>query len=213
MEASADRIRSVVKNLLPERPHHLSLYPDRKYQAPPNFWQHIHHSPLQYSTFLSDADRGVLLTRPYFDICEEPESSPAKPPPAARAGLKKTLNKMSFKDYKRQKEKASTPPTENAVPGKPDDKNLAGAASAIKPDKESPRKEMDRSRSRDRSRDRDAGQQRDSRAQELRLNGDSERYAQPRGLGVTLSLWDNRANRIFSAGRRAPRRNPLRNTR
>lgn len=160
MEEAADRIRSVVKNLLPERPHHLSLYPDRKYPVPPNFWQH--QSPLQYSTFISDADRGVLLTRPYFDICDEPEPE-STPVGAVRDGPKKTLNKMSFKDYKKQKEKASTSPTKNGVPGKPE-KYRTDAA--VKLDRESVRKEFNR-----------PGGQRDSKAQDARMNGDSERYA------------------------------------
>lgn len=161
MEEAADRIRSVVKNLLPERPHHLSLYPDRKYQVPPNFWQH--QSPLQYSTFISDADRGILLTRPYFDICDEPEPD-STPLAATRNGPKKTLNKMSFKDYKKQKEKASTSPTENGVPGKPD-KHRTDAAAKL--DRENVRRELDR-----------PGAQRDSKAQDKWMNGDSERYAQ-----------------------------------
>lgn len=159
MEETADRIRSVVKNLLPERPHHLSLYLDRKYSVPPNFWQH--QSPLQYSTFISDADRGVLLTRPYFDICDEPE--PESTLGAVRNGPKKSVNKMSFKDYKKQKEKASISPTENGVPGKPD-KHRTDAA--LKLDRENVRKELDR-----------PGAQRDSKAQDIRINGDTERYA------------------------------------
>lgn len=163
MEEAADRIRSVVKNLLPERPHHLSLYPDRKYKVPPNFWQH--QSPLQYSTFISDADRGILLTRPYFDICDEPEPESTSSG-AVRNGPKKTLNKMSFKDYKKQKEKASTSPTENGVPGKPE-KYRTDVASKL--DRESMRKELDR-----------PGAHRDSKAQDIRMNGDSERYAQDR---------------------------------
>lgn len=166
METSADRIRSVVKNLLPERPHHLSLYPDRKYPVPPNYWHH--QSPLQYSTFVSDADRGVLLTRPYFDICDEPDPNPVTSQPAARTGPKKTLNKMSFKDYKKQKEKASTSPTENGVPGKLEDRK-SHTSMAVKIEKESPRKELDRPR--------DSAYQRESKAQDSRTNGDLDRYA------------------------------------
>ncbi|CAN8103840.1 unnamed protein product [Discula destructiva] len=163
MEAAADRIRSVVKNLLPERPHHLSLYPDRKYPVPPNFWQH--QSPLQYSTFLSDADRGVLLTRPYFDICDEldPEAPTSRAP--IRIGPKKTMNKMSFKDYKRQKEKASMSPTENGRPGKPDTHHRDPS---VKLEKDGVRKELER-----------PGANRDSKAQDLRVNGDSERSKNP----------------------------------
>lgn len=165
METTADRIRSVVKNILPERPHHLSLYSDRKYRVPPNYWHH--QSPLQYSTFISDADRGVLLTRPYFDICEEPEPSPAAYQATPRP-LPKKLNKMSFKDYQKAK-KASTSPTENGVPGRLEDKKYPGAA--IKLEKDTLRKEQDRTR--------ETVSHRDSKAHEPRINGELDRYAQP----------------------------------
>lgn len=196
METSADKIRSVVKNLLPERPHHLSLYPDRKYPVPPNYWHH--QSPLQYSTFISDADRGVLLTRPYFDICDEPDPSPVNPQPAVRTGPKKTLNKMSFKDYKKQKEKAPTSPMENGVPGKLEERR--SHASAAKMDKEGLRKELDRSR--------ESGSQRDSKAHDPRANGDSERYAR----FSERDRYGRCANPI-SSGLRAPHLDTPRETR
>lgn len=181
METTADRIRSVVKNILPERPHHLSLYSDRKYRVPPNFWQH--QSPLQYSTFLSDADRGVLLTRPYFDICEEPEPLPATSQPTTRPVPKK-LNKMSFKDYQKAK-KASTSPTENGIPGKLEDKKHTGAA--VKPERDIMRKEQDRTR--------ETPSHRDNKAHESRVNGEPDRYAQP-SMG-TLSRRDGPANKCM----------------
>lgn len=197
METSADRIRSVVKNLLPERPHHLSLYPDRKYPVPPNYWQQ--QSPLQYSTFVSDADRGVLLTRPYFDICDEPDPSPVNSQPAVRTGPRKALNKMSFKDYKKQKEKAPTSPVETGVPGKLEDRK-SHASAAVKMDKEGLRKELDRSR--------ESGSQRDAKAQDARTNGDSERYAHFCGRHHNGTC----ANPITLPGLRAPRSNTSRET-
>lgn len=169
METTADRIRSVVKNILPERPHHLSLYPDRKYPVPPNYWQH--QSPLQYSTFISDADRGILLTRPYFDICDEPEPSPAIPQTTSRPALKK-LNKMSFKDYQKAK-KGPMSPTENGIPGKPEGKKNTGAT--VKLEKDTLRREQDRVK--------EAVSYRDNKAQESRSNGETERYAQIPGCG------------------------------
>lgn len=169
MEAAADRIRSVVKNLLPERPHHLSLYPDRKYPVadrkypvPPNFWQHLSHSPLQYSTFLSDADRGILLTRPYFDICDEPDPEPiTTQKPQQRSGPKRPITKMSFKDYKRQKEKASTSPTDTTTPAKPE---AHQRDATVKLEKDQARKELER-----------PGAHRDPKLPDIRVNGDSER--------------------------------------
>lgn len=197
MEPSADRIRSVVKNLLPERPHHLSLYPDRKYPVPPNYWHH--QTPLQYSTFVSDADRGVLLTRPYFDICDEPDPSPANSQFAVRTGPKKTLNKMSFKDYKKQKEKAPTSPMENGVPRRLEDRK--SHASAARMDKEGLRKELERSR--------ESGSQRDPKAHDPRVNGDSERYAHFYGRDRN----GTRTNLISLAGLRTQRPNTPRETR
>lgn len=182
METTADRIRSVVKNILPERPHHLSLYSDRKYRVPPNSWHHP--TPLQYSTFLSDADRGVLLTRPYFDICEEPDPSPATgtattsqqatPRPAA-----KKLNKMSFKDYQKAKKTASTSPTENGIPGKLEHKKHTLGAT-VKLEKDTLRKEQDRSR--------EIASHREDKARELRVNGEPDRYAHPQRRACCAQL-------------------------
>lgn len=164
METTADRIRSVVKSILPERPHHLSLHSDRKYRVQPNFWQ---QPPLQYSTFLSDADRGVLLTRPYFDICEEPEPSPATSQPTSRPVPKK-LNKMSFKDYQKAK-KTSTSPTENGILGKLEDKKHT--STGVKLEKDIMRKEPDRTR--------ETASHRDNKTHEPRANGEPDRYALP----------------------------------
>lgn len=174
MEATADRIRSVVKNLLPERPHHLSLYPDRKYPVPQNFWRQQHTSLLQYSTFISDADRGVLLTRPYFDICDEPDPTPASAQSTARTGPKKTLNKMSFKQYKEQREKASISPTENGIPVKSEEKS-ATLKDALRKDNNSTKVY------------RDSGSQQDSKAQETRVNGEIERYALKQSAGKVVA--------------------------
>ncbi|KAJ0125503.1 hypothetical protein J7T55_006852 [Diaporthe amygdali] len=162
MEVAAERIRSAVKNLLPERPHHLALSLDRKYPVPPNFWDH--QSPLQYSTFLSDADRGLLLTRPYFDICDEPEPPVPTRQSTPLAGAKKTGNKVSLEFWKSKK--VATSPAENGVlGGKMDDKKQQ--ASAQRSEKDVSRKEQDRVKQ--------AGAQRDSKGQDARGNGDMER--------------------------------------
>lgn len=160
MEATADRIRSVVKTILPERPHHLSLYPDRKYPEPPDYW--TLQPPLQYSTYLSDADRGVLLTRPYFDIYDEPTANPPAPAPA----LKK-MTKMSFRDYQKAK-KASKSPIENGgnnVSVKIEEKSHAIGANRT--DRDAPRRDQDRTK--------EIGASRESKARESLVNGDSER--------------------------------------
>lgn len=159
METAAERIRSAVKNILPERPHHLALSLESKYPVPTDFWHH--QSPLQYSTFLSDADRGVLLTRPYFDICDEPVI--ATPQSTPLAGLKKAGNKVSLKDWKNKK--TTTSPTENGTPGKMDEKKPPGAAS--RSEKDGSRKELDKAK--------ENGLRREAIAQEPRSNGEVEK--------------------------------------
>ncbi|ROW04129.1 hypothetical protein VSDG_00722 [Cytospora chrysosperma] len=159
METAAERIRSAVKNILPERPHHLALSLESKYPVPTDFWHH--QSPLQYSTFLSDADRGVLLTRPYFDICDEPVI--ATPQSTPLAGLKKAGNKVSLKDWKNKK--TTTSPTENGTPGKMDEKKPPGAAS--RSEKDGSRKELDKAK--------ENGLRREANAQEPRSNGEVEK--------------------------------------
>lgn len=160
MEVAAERIRSV-KKLLPERPHHLALSLGRKYPVPPNFWDH--QSPLQYSTFLSDADRGLLLTRPYYDICDEPEAPLPTRQSTPLAGAKKAGSKMTLEVWKSKK--VATSPTENGVLGRVDDKKQRAPAHG--PEKEVSRKEQERVRQ--------AGTQRDSKGPDSRGNGDMER--------------------------------------
>lgn len=172
METAAERIRSAVKNILPERPHHLALSLETKYPVPPNFWHH--QSPLQYSTFLSDADRGILLTRPYFDICDEPVVPLTTPQHTPLAGPKKAGNKVSLKDWKNKK--TTTSPTENGTPAKMDDKKPPGAAS--RPEKDALRKELDRAR--------EAGPRRETNAQDFRGNGEAEKYVRGSGIAVAL---------------------------
>ncbi|KAH8769808.1 hypothetical protein F5883DRAFT_56887 [Diaporthe sp. PMI_573] len=160
MEVAAERIRSV-KKLLPERPHHLALSLGRKYPVPPNFWDH--QSPLQYSTFLSDADRGLLLTRPYYDICDEPEAPLPTRQSAPLAAARKAGNKMTLEVWKSKK--VATSPTENGVLGKVDDKRQRAPAHGL--EKDVSRKELDKVKQ--------AGTQRDSKGPDSRGNGDMER--------------------------------------
>ncbi|KAJ9149874.1 hypothetical protein NKR23_g3929 [Pleurostoma richardsiae] len=116
MDGAAKKVNLVANRILPDRPHHLSLSPTRRYPVPSGFWQN--NSPLQYSTLLSEADRGVLLTRPYYDIREEPETAVVNSSdPVPRPDSKKTVNKMSFKDYQKQK-KIPMSPSEHGLSAK-----------------------------------------------------------------------------------------------
>lgn len=176
MEVAAERIRSV-KKLLPERPHHLALSLGRKYPVPPNFWDH--QSPLQYSTFLSDADRGLLLTRPYYDICDEPEAPLPTRQSTPLAGAKKTGNKMTLEVWKSKK--VATSPTENGLLGKVDEKKQRAPAQGF--ERDASRKEQDKTRQ--------AGTYRDSKGLDARGNGDMERcvrFCGCRRAGNVLTL-------------------------
>jgi hypothetical protein len=118
MEAAAKSIESLVSSYLPTRPHYLSISPTTRYQQHPSDTRLEEEAirPLQYTTFLHDVDRGILLTRPYFDIRKDPDPSPednAPSSPKPRADPNKTVTKLSLKDYKNRK-KETTPPAGNS---------------------------------------------------------------------------------------------------
>lgn len=112
MEEAVHWIKDLGKHHLPHRPHVLAARPDTRYR-PSN--RHLLEEqelvPLQFMTNTSDADRGILLTRAYFDIHEEPVAPKNHATiAAARSDPNKSITKLSFKDYKNRK-KESTPPT------------------------------------------------------------------------------------------------------
>jgi len=112
MDGAAKKISYLAQRVLPDRPHHLAISPTKRYPVPRDFWQY--NSRLQYTTYLSDADRGVLLTRPYYEIHESTGSDApvdnARATP--RSEVKKPVTKMSFKDYQQSKQKkmSESPP-------------------------------------------------------------------------------------------------------
>lgn len=119
MEAAAKKVQLLAQRILPDRPHHLSVSPDQRFRVPPDHskaFEEFKHQRLQYMTLLSDADRGMLLTRPYYDMREEP------PIPAANKDLnakmeKKAVTKLSLSDYKnKQKKVSASPPGSGATP-------------------------------------------------------------------------------------------------
>lgn len=75
---------------------------------------------------------------------------------------------MSFKDYQKAK-KSSTSPTENGILGKLEDKKYTSAG--VKLEKDTLRKEQDRTR--------ETASHRDNKTHEPRVNGEPDRYAQP----------------------------------
>jgi hypothetical protein len=112
MDGAAKNAQKVAQHILPERPHHLSLSFDRRFPAPDGFWFPGASGPLQYMTYISAAQRGILTTRAAFEICDEgPSQMPVKA--LAKGEVKK---KLSLMDYHNRKKSAS--PVENGGPAK-----------------------------------------------------------------------------------------------
>jgi hypothetical protein len=173
--AAAKKACLVAERVLPARPHHLTLNPHRKYAPPPGFWFTGTSSRLQYLTNLSDADRGMLLTVPYFEIMDEPEN--AKPVKAIVRGEAK--KKMSIKDY--QNRKKSVSPTDNDQSVKADAKQGGvGDATATK--------EKDKSQ---KSRPKETNGQHVSKPEKARLGSEvnGERYAETPALACFPWHW------------------------
>ncbi|KAI6089037.1 hypothetical protein F4821DRAFT_71474 [Hypoxylon rubiginosum] len=106
MEEATKTIDTLVKNILPTKAHYLSVDTRR-------FRQHVDEKrleeqeirPLQYTTFVSDAERGILLTRAYFDVREEPANptNATSTPLPRKTDPNKPKTKLSLKDYKNRK--------------------------------------------------------------------------------------------------------------
>ena len=140
MEAAAKTIQLLTQRILPEHPHHLSYFADWRYRHHPvddrKRIEEWNHPRMQYLTLVSEADRGVLLTRSDYDMREEPP----KPVPkgvsalASKPGEKK---KLSFSDYKNKKSAGavSTSPPEPSIQRKDNERtsNPLPAASSPAP--------------------------------------------------------------------------------
>ncbi|KAG5946058.1 hypothetical protein E4U53_006647 [Claviceps sorghi] len=130
MEAAAKTVEVLSKRILPERPHHLSFSPTWRHRPHPEDdetaesrlakrrFEEWHNTRLQYLTFLSEADRGTLLTRSYYDMREEP----SRPVPREVSTLSKGIStgekkKLSLSDYKNKKTGlvASASPSDAAI--------------------------------------------------------------------------------------------------
>lgn len=128
MDGAAKSADKVAKSILPDCPHHLSVSLTRRFPAPqgvvftgPGIFFPGPSEPLQYLTYVSDASRGILLTRPSYDIIEETEKTPATMP--AKVLAKGEVKKMSFKDY--QNRKKSVSPADQEQVTKPETKPQA----------------------------------------------------------------------------------------
>ncbi len=109
MDGAANNAYEVAQHILPERPHHLSLSFDRRFPAPPAWWFTGASGALQYMTYISAAQRGILTTRASFEICEEPPA----PMPAQVLAKGEAKKKLSLLDYQNRKKSAS--PIENGT--------------------------------------------------------------------------------------------------
>ncbi|SPO05757.1 uncharacterized protein DNG_08444 [Cephalotrichum gorgonifer] len=125
MEAAAKQVKLLTQRILPDRPHQLSYSPDSRYRVGSEAKgpEEQIHRRLQYMTFISDGDRGVLLTRSYYDMREEPPTPSAREAVAPSQSDKKPATKMSLSDYKNKvKQKSQSPlPPARSLPKKIED--------------------------------------------------------------------------------------------
>ncbi|KAF4975600.1 hypothetical protein FZEAL_7630 [Fusarium zealandicum] len=136
MEAATKTVQQLTQRILPEKPHHLSYSADWRYRIPadesrlkhPEEWE---NPRLQYSTLVSEADRGVLLTRPYYDMrVEPPKPVPRDVGALAKGGEKK---KLSLSDYKNKKTSGVTSDTSTSEPPSAKKRDLERANADSKP--------------------------------------------------------------------------------
>ncbi|PHH93182.1 hypothetical protein CDD83_10731 [Cordyceps sp. RAO-2017] len=153
MDAAAKTVESLSQHILPEKPHHLSFHSHWRYrprpeEATPNSssgtrFEEWHNTRLQYMTLVSQADRGTVLTRPYYDMREEPPKPvPREVSALAKSGSEKK-KKLSLSDYKNKKTGAppsASPPEPVVARHKEGDRSVvrlaapaANAAAAPKP--------------------------------------------------------------------------------
>ncbi|KAK4190262.1 hypothetical protein QBC35DRAFT_86871 [Podospora australis] len=120
MDGAKRNAEKVAQHILPDRPYHLSLSHD--HQSPkPDRWCFTGGSTstssdpeatsvrLQYQTFLSDADRGILFTLPPWVVHEEQPQMPVKP--IAKVGEVK--KKLSLAEHLSRKKSPQSPMNNN----------------------------------------------------------------------------------------------------
>ncbi|RYC64878.1 hypothetical protein CHU98_g1314 [Xylaria longipes] len=113
MEPAATSIKSLAEHVLPKQPYYLSLSPTRRYRVHPDEKRLDEQDirPLQYTTLVGgEADRGVLITRAYFTVREEPGASSNAPTPTTlKVDPNKPRKKVSLKDWKNKKVEGDSP--------------------------------------------------------------------------------------------------------
>jgi hypothetical protein len=121
MDEAAKGLNQLARNLLPERPHHLTAFDEirRRYPNPTGFWFTGASGPLQYMTYVCDANRGVLLTRPRYELCDEPEVTPTPVPTKASSKGDVVKKKIALQDYHKQKNSISPADNEGVAKMEP----------------------------------------------------------------------------------------------
>ncbi|KXH48180.1 hypothetical protein CSIM01_08732 [Colletotrichum simmondsii] len=163
MEAAAKKVQLLAQRILPDRPHSLSMNPDQRFRVPPDHsktFEEFKYPALQYMTLLSDADRGMLLTRAYHDMREEPPIPPAVKDSNAKME-RKNVTKLSLSDYKNKQKKVSDSPPDSGSTPKTDVSRKERNVVESRIDREPKRPDAYRSREPDASRDVKAHKARD----------------------------------------------------
>lgn len=110
MEAAAEIIRTDLRAILPEKPHQLAKTTEwiATDDGPkdPHARDEFRVQRLQYMTFSSEADRGIVFTRAYDDIRPSPKPMPRDVNALARSGATK---KRSLNDYINKKKSVASP--------------------------------------------------------------------------------------------------------
>jgi hypothetical protein len=126
MDVAAQKVQKLSKHI-PEQPHQLALDLDKRYPTYPGRAKGLEervYTGLQYMTFVvSHQERGVLMTRSYDDMRDEPPAPNANqrlPTTPAHAD-KKPATKMSLSDYKNKVKKLSQSPPQQTMGSRPEE--------------------------------------------------------------------------------------------
>jgi hypothetical protein len=170
MDGAENDADIVAKHILPEPPHHLSLYFDRRFPKPDDWWFRGASGALQYMTYISAGERGLLTTRAAFETCEEPPPPPMSTKLLAKGDVKK---KLSLMDYRNRIKSAS--PVENGMPSKAEEKINGTVHAKPLPPRDDTKKDAVRA-----VENTSAPRQRDAPSEKPRSEMNGERYVKPK---------------------------------
>jgi hypothetical protein len=169
MDGAENDANIVAKHILPEPPHHLSLYFDRRFPKPDDWWFRGASGALQYMTYISAGERGLLTTRAAFTWDEPPPPPPMSTKLLAKGDVKK---KLSLMDYRNRIKSAS--PVENGMSSKPEEKINGTVHAKPLPPRDDTKKDAMRA-----VENTSAPRQRDAPPEKPRSEMNGERYVKP----------------------------------